>query len=141
MTNDLPERIAEKIRIDISGCWEWTASRRGGYGQVRWQGGTPGAHVVVYRLLMGEIPAGLQLDHLCRNRGCVNPEHLEPVTQRVNVLRGIGSAAENARKVACIHGHRFTAENTYVGRDGHRQCRTCQRAALRRFRERQQRIA
>ena len=66
----------------------------------------------------------MQLDHLCRNTRCVNPEHLEAVTQRENILRGIGFAARQARQENCIHGHAFTPENTYVHK-GHRYCRAC----------------
>ena len=111
-------------------CWIWTAGKdRAGYGVYNGAGlGTRAAHRIAYMLLVGAIPAGLELDHLCRVRACVNPAHLEPVTPRVNQLRGEGFAGQRARQTHCIHGHRFTPENTYItpGR-GTRQCRACRR--------------
>lgn len=82
----------------------------------------------------GSIPKGLTLDHLCRNRACVNPVHLEPVTNRVNILRGIGITAQNARKTHCKHGHPFTVENTiYKHGGGWRICKICNRARFREY--------
>lgn len=74
---------------------------------------------------VGPIPEGMDLDHTCRNRGCVNPEHLEPVTTQVNTLRGIGPTAENARKTHCKHGHPLEGDNLYVDPEGKRKCRAC----------------
>lgn len=85
------------------------------------------AHVVEWEKKHGPVPAGLQLDHLCRNRACINTEHLESVTCKENLLRGRGFAGINARKVACIRGHAFTEENTYHRQTGSRHCRTCGR--------------
>lgn len=117
------------------GCWPWKGSqRRGGYGRVRIAGRDFAAHRVAYEMEIGAIPEGLELDHLCRNRLCVRPSHLEPVTGQVNTLRGETLAAENAAKQRCIHGHEFTPENTYWRGTGHRTCRTCQRDAMRRKR-------
>jgi hypothetical protein len=84
------------------------------------------AHRVTYALVKGPIPAGLQLDHLCRNTSCVNPNHLEAVTTRENTMRSTGLSALNAKKTHCLRGHEFTPENTYVKRgDGARVCRQC----------------
>lgn len=115
-----------KFTVD-DGCWEWTASRfRNGYGQ----GNRTVAHRVVYELLVGPVPEGLDLDHLCRNRGCVNPGHLEPVTRRENLRRGETLPAANAIKTHCNTGHEFSEENTYVDALGKRHCRACRRVAM-----------
>ena len=89
----------------------------------RWR--TEWAHRVSYELFRGPIPDGLQIDHLCRIRHCVNPDHLEAVTQRENILRGTSPSAKAAARDACINGHPYTPENTKLFR-GDRQCRTCQ---------------
>jgi len=135
----LPPRFWAKVRIgsipthrpDLGPCWEWTASQVGnGYGQFgTWTGnGNNRAHRVAYTSLVGPIPAGLQSDHLCRNRLCVNPEHLELVTLRENVLRGEGPAAQHARKTHCPKGHPYDEKNTYllvIGNGVRRYCRAC----------------
>lgn len=121
------------------GCWLWRAGlTTNGYGKYWVADTTVVAHRYAYELLVGAIPAGAQLDHLCRNRRCVRPDHLEPVTSRENNLRGIGHAARNAAKSSCVNGHAFTPENTYVRPDGlgRRQCRACARLAQRRYAER-----
>lgn len=108
------------------GCWQWTAGKlTSGYGSFRVGNRAHVAHKYAYEALRGPVPEGKQLDHLCRNRACVNPDHLEPVPQRVNCLRGISLPALNARKTHCIHGHEFTPSNTYVNPKGHRGCRIC----------------
>ena len=120
----LIDRVAAKI--DTSGdCWEWTAYRTPkGYGQV-WLGDRMWlAHRIVYEALVGPIPDGLQIDHLCRNPGCVNPMHLEPVTSWENSRRG-GSFTHNTRKTRCPHGHPYDEANTYRTPGGARKCRTC----------------
>jgi len=108
-------------------CWPWTASLQNkGYGQFNYGGTMAKAHRVAYILTHGTIPDGMTLDHLCRVRRCVNPAHLEPVSFKTNVLRGIAPVATNAAKTHCIHGHPFDTANTYIRRDtGSRQCRTC----------------
>ncbi|BBA98295.1 hypothetical protein RVR_10508 [Actinacidiphila reveromycinica] len=117
-------------------CWEWTARRsEDGYGRYTFtsegQKKDVGAHRLAYVLSIGPIGDGLTLDHRCRNRGCVNPDHLEPVTRRVNVLRGDTFASRQAAQTHCASGHEFTPENTYVW-NNHRYCRTCRRENRRR---------
>lgn len=121
------------------GCWWWVGprSRRNNvqYGAAAGPSGrTIAAHRLAYELLVGPIPDGLQIDHLCRNTRCVNPDHLEAVTQRENILRGNAPAAENARKTHCIRGHAFDEANTIIQRSGKRSCRTCVNEAQRRNR-------
>ena len=108
-------------------CWLWEGGEGGegeGYGRARVNGSMRAAHRVAYEALVGAIPDGMQLDHLCRIHLCVNPDHLEPVTPQENTLRGFGPAGINARKTHCIHGHEFTPENTYI-KGGWRICREC----------------
>lgn len=120
-------------RSGPGGCWLWTGPiDRNGYGVFNVGGRSDlrkhRAHRFVYEILVGPIPEGLVLDHVralgCRHRHCVNPAHLEPVTQGTNVRRGDAPAAEHARKTQCVNGHLFTPGNTYV-RNGWRYCRTC----------------
>ena len=121
-------------------CWEWTGKRsREGYGNGSWEGRTILTHRESYRVHVGPIPEGFQIDHLCRNRSCLRPDHLEAVPPRVNYLRGISPTARNKRKTHCKRGHEFTPENTRPVRTkyGHvgRCCRTCSNAAHRRYRQ------
>ncbi len=122
-------------------CWQWTgAIRKQGYGQIG-EGGaaSDGArnllvHRVVYMRLVGPIPEGLELDHLCRNKRCCRPEHLEAVTRRTNTLRGESPAAKANRRNRCANGHEYTIENTYMAKGIHRHCRTCMRVVQKRLR-------
>ena len=117
----IEERFWAKVeKTDI--CWLWTGTvDSAGYGRC----GQGIAHRYAYKLVVGPIPEGLSLDHLCRVRNCVRPDHLEPVTQRENVLRGVGTAATHAKQTHCDHGHEFTTPNTIIRKNGSRECRTC----------------
>lgn len=137
----MPRDVMERwwLRVDKNGpngCWIWTGARwRLGYGKFT-EPGTQrrlAAHRWGYERLVGPVPSELQLDHLCRNPPCVNPHHLEPVTPRENVRRGlvpIVNGAQNRAKTHCPRGHEYTPENTYY-RSGNgtqrrgRNCRAC----------------
>lgn len=141
----LEERFWAKVNKTDS-CWLWTAALRSGYGVIgvggaRKKGGRIlYAHRISYELNVGPIPEGLHIDHLCHgwdenclggecvHRRCVNPNHLEPVTKRVNDERGRSLWAINARKTHCPRGHPFSGDNLWVSPDGvHRVCRECSR--------------
>lgn len=121
-----------------TGCWIWIGSAvrirdKVEYGKFGLIGGRNGkqtwAHRFAYEFLVGPIPDGLTIDHLCRFTLCVNPRHLEPVTSKVNTLRGNSTSAIHARATHCSHGHPFSEENTCITPSGARQCRACRRAA------------
>ncbi len=116
----------------LGACWIWTGSLSGGYGSFTPQTSlNVNAHRWAYEYLIGPVPPGLTLDHLCRIRSCCHPLHLEAVTHRVNILRGNGASAHHARKTHCKRGHAFTPENTIRTTKG-RGCRTCHYATARR---------
>jgi hypothetical protein len=132
------ERIALNVHVEPSTkCWEWALTiDANGYGVIRVEGKTTGTHRASYEAFVGSIPDGLSLDHLCRNRSCCNPEHLEPVTPKENSRRGA-----TAQKTECKQGHPFTLENTrFTAVNGsiRRSCRECSRQATRRYLERKQ---
>lgn len=114
------ERFLSKISISDSGCWEWTACLVGRYGYF-WNKKLGYSHRFIYEYYHGDISSVLELDHLCRNRKCVNPLHLEQVTHKTNMGRGM-----RAQSTHCKRGHEFTPENTYPKPTG-RECRTCKR--------------
>ncbi len=107
-------------------CWVWVGVQDyNGYGRFFYNRKNDRAHRVSYQLYVGPIPDGMTIDHLCRNRRCVNPTHLEVVSLRENILRGLGIPAINARKTHCKNGHEFNKINTYYYRNGGRACRIC----------------
>lgn len=130
------ERFHASYRVDPSSCWVWILALSGcGYAQFKVNRRRPMAHRWGYELLVGPIPDGLQLDHLCRNRACVNPAHLEPVTGRENLMRGESFVAVNAAKTHCSRGHDFSDPAVlYRAPNGQRMCRVCSRDQMRRFR-------
>lgn len=131
-------RFFRHVRRQLDGCWTWTGALRKGYGAFKIGSRTDGsrrdteAHLFIWRHFYGQIPEGLQIDHLCRNPKCVNPAHMETVTPRENTLRGNTITAAHAAKTHCRRGHEFTEENTYFYKGG-RICRTCQRERIKRY--------
>lgn len=126
------DRFAERVALTDSGCVEWIGCTTGVYGVFKLGRDHGRRQVYVHRWSyehhVGPIPVGLEIDHLCRNVLCVNPDHLEPVTPRVNTMRSENPTSLNARKTHCIHGHPFEGDNLLVSFDGRRRyCRTCKR--------------
>ena len=133
-----PEKFWRRVEKS-EGCWRWPGAKNStGYGMVRVGKKVVYAHRYAYELEIGPIPEGLTIDHLCRVRLCVNPAHLEPVTQSENVLRGQAPPALNAVKTHCKRGHEFTEENTGKASSGGRMCIECHRTTNR---DRARRIA
>ena len=137
MSLELFTRVASKIRIPRKkgGCWEWNGAHIPlGYGSVGAYNGKSqaGAHRVVYEMFVGEIPPDLELDHLCKNKGCCNPDHLEAVTARENQRRSNSVSGINMRKTHCLNGHAFDKANTHI-KSGMRVCRACERDRMRRY--------
>lgn len=132
---DPHERFLELVGRSPNGHWVWAGVLSNGYGNF-WDGQRKvPAHRWAYEHWVGPIPEGMQIDHLCRIRQCVNPEHLEPVTPRENVLRSDSPPGLSHRTGKCKHGHEMTPENTSYTKSGSRQCKTCRRASFKRYRD------
>lgn len=135
---DVLERFFIKVdkngpRILKTRCWTWTAyvHKRTGYGRFYFEGKVVEAHSASYRMFVGPVPEGLELDHLCRNRACVRPDHLEPVPHATNMERGTIATVARAKQLAkthCPQGHPYSGHNLIVlkGQGNARRCRTCQ---------------
>lgn len=125
----LVERLMARTSIDANGCWTWTGVvLPTGYGSFTYGKRRRSAHRWMWIATEHDTPADLELDHLCRNRLCINPEHLELVTRRENLVRSpLTFAGRNAAKTHCLRGHPFDEANTLVDKRGHRICRTCKR--------------
>ncbi len=148
---ELPPRLADRLIPEPNtGCWLWLGYvNNQGYGVIG-KKHKQRAHRLVYECLVGPIPSGLQLDHKCRVRSCVNPDHLEPVTNRENTLRGQCGDVNRARRLSrthCSKGHPFEGENLKILRVAHtasgtlRECRICRGESTRRYRERRKAVS
>jgi len=121
----------------MSGCWLWTGSADNGYGQIHWKRKTGKAHRIAYEILIGPVPDGLEIDHLCRVRSCCNPAHMEPVTHRENITRGAGATI--IRLGRCRSGRHLIRSDTDIqvmkggSNPGARTCRACYLEAQRRY--------
>ena len=145
----LLQRFRDKFIVKDCGydtpCWVWQAATLpNGYSRFHPTGPFTGGNTMVYahrysyEIFRGAIPSGMQIDHLCRVRGCVNPAHMEVVTNKVNSLRSESFTAKNARKTHCPKGHEYSGSNLYVSSQGYRQCKTCREAYKKKLREEKQ---
>ncbi len=130
LENNIEQRFWSKVQ-KTDNCWLWLGCLDGtGYGRIFWKNHKMlQAHRFAYELLVDKIPENLQCDHICRNRSCVNPAHIELVTNKINTLRGISFAAENFKKTHCPKGHILSDDNIYpsIKKRGKRSCKICQR--------------
>ena len=150
MSTNVRDRILSNVEI-VGECWMWQgAKNENGYPYISVKRRTRRAHRVAYIAWKGEVPGEMPLDHTCHSasadcpggrtcahRACVNPDHLEPVTTRTNILRGQNHVANQAYQTSCVNGHPFDLENTRIRRGGSRACKTCQRARNRDYYRRQ----
>lgn len=122
------DALIDKAYEDEFGCWIWEKGfTNSGYAKATVNYKTVLVHRFMYENLVGPIPEGMQLDHLCRDKRCINPDHLEPVTLQENMNR------RNSYVIECKHGHSLTRDNLYITPDGRRQCKTCRREAVARY--------
>lgn len=136
------EEIQQWIQVDDNGCWVWQRMvTPSGYGRVYYRRATYAAHRFMYTIFKGPIPDNLVLDHLCRNRACCNPDHLEPVTISENVKRGNAPNYVTHRERVCRRGHAVTGDNALRTSDGFTKCRECDNANQRRRYERKRKAA
>ena len=141
VASPIEERLLARRRVTASGCWEWSLFvQRNGYATTGTgkRGQREYVHRLAYELWKGAIPEGFDIDHLCRNRRCYNPAHLDAVTRAVNMKRGIGPAMLgkiNGSKTHCVNGHAFDEANTRHRPTGGRDCRICGVEKARRYRE------
>jgi len=130
-------RFWQKVKKTENGCWRWTAYiDSDGYGRFYWQSGrTAGlAHQFSYAFFKAPLDPTLTVDHVCRNRWCVNPDHLRQISGYQNILIGEGASAVNARKTRCKRGHAFSSNNTRIASDGSRVCLICEKERVDKYR-------
>ena len=120
------KRFLKNLIINKNGCWEWQRHLVTGYGRFRINYKHTFTHRFIYEYYYGKINNSLVLDHLCRNRKCCNPKHLEVVTQKENINRGL-TGTVHTRKTHCPKGHPYSGDNLYITPNGDNQCRTCLR--------------
>ena len=132
----LRERISKRTVVTETGCWEWIGAKdRYGYGRMGFQ--VEGelryfrVHRISHEVFRSEIPQGLVIDHLCRNRACANPAHMEAISAKENIRRGLRA---NLAKAECPKGHPYSIVNTYTSKAGKRSCRACQRERMKKKR-------
>lgn len=124
----LKARLLDRMNPDpLTGCWNWKLALRNGYGSMFMCGKSWPAHRVSYLLFVGPFKTSLDIDHLCRNPQCVNPDHLEPVDPKTNLFRSTNHVVQQVLATHCPKGHPYTAENLYIRPSGRRACRACQR--------------